>query len=151
MQPKASTFTKLPQRPMLWPMRKPALQIQGRAYLHLADLCHDDAAGHTSQNTAVDGKPSLADVQDLGKVALEGLPVKDHIVQPGADDAAEQPHHCHIDEAVAIHAHLPGIGEDIDPCQHKADADEQAVPVYIEPTDGKGHPVQFKFQPQAGE
>ena len=79
----------------------------------------------------------LPDVKDFEPVVGVHLPGKDYIVEPRADDAAEQAGDDGIEQVVFIDIHFFAGGKTVQHRQQKTDADDDAVPVNGKITDLK--------------
>ena len=89
--PKASSLKKLPQRPMACPRARLGAAMSryvahGQPPPPRVAAAHEDAADHA----AVDGEPALPHREDLPGELEVVVEVEQHVVEAGADEAAEQ-------------------------------------------------------------
>ena len=126
-------------------------QVQRRHELHPADLAHQKADQHAADESAIDGHAAAAGVEDLAEILSIVVPLQDHIVGPGSHDAADGAAQNDVEHPVGVHAKLPGAAADVQNRQNKAQRDQDAVPVYRQVPNRKGHSVYLKIQPQSGE
>ena len=104
-----------------------------------------------ADHRAVDRNAAVPDGDDLGRVLAVIAPLEDHIIDARADNAGRHADDQAVDQVVRGDAKLLDTRIDIQRREHKADADDDAVPVDVLAEHIAGNAVQGEFQAEGRE
>ena len=121
--------------------------IQHRGQLQMPEPAIYRNAHNGPQHTAVNGQTTLPDVQDGDRVIGVGLPGKNHIIQPGADNGKGGHPQNAVKNVILGQTELPAAAGAVQHRQNQPQGNGQSIQM-----DGQGaqspDPGRIHFQPQ---
>ena len=111
---------------------------------------------HRCDHTAVDGQAAVPDGNGpppvKGAVCTAKLrQIENHIVSSGPDDGQRHSEKQHINEFFTVHAQAGSLFRTVKHRQQKSKGDNDAIPIDVLTKQVQRHPVEGKFQAQAGK
>ena len=126
-------------------------RISHRQHGQLLYTAHDKRHDQGADDSAVDGKPAAAQIENFLEIVLIIIPLERHIVGAGAHNGAD---HCPQNDIQSLIGVNPAgaVVRKIDPqSQSEARCNDDTVPVNFQPANGKRHSVDGELPPQCGK
>ena len=129
-------------------------QIRKRRKLDLMHFAENQQDQHGGDHTAVNRQSSVPDgdgllpVEGAVHIAVKFL-IEEHIINARSNDPARRRKQHQINDPILLNAIAGGIVIAVDHREHKANGDDDAIPVDRLSKNRKGNSIDMKFQTEA--